>query len=167
MTRGTVSTNQLPTVVPAPQSFSPKGSRIIAQSMSTSNFIKASNEIMANLTKLGKTESKRNKFSFKNNTTGVLRNDSLMSDEQASEVSIPTHRHLMSESNACGSMSQTVANDAIIEEIVEDSAPNTKRQSIDEGVIAKEKTTKVESSQLNLTGEQKKQQAVKKPIAQE
>jgi hypothetical protein len=105
--------------------------------MSTSNFIKASNEIQENLSKVGKVESKRNKFSFKNNTAGVMRNGSLISDDQTSETSlVPQQRNqpLMSESGACISMSQTVGNEAIIEEIVEDSAPNTKRQSIDEGV---------------------------------
>lgn len=77
--------------------------------MSTSNFIKASNEIQANLNKIGKSESKRNKFNFKtNNTAGVLRNDSLISDEQQSENSLPAqrnHQYLVSESGACISLS--------------------------------------------------------------
>lgn len=77
--RAAVSTNQLPNVVPAHITTSPNSSKIISQSMSTSNFIKATNEIQEN--KQGKISAQR-KLNIKSSKTGTKRNETPTSNDR-------------------------------------------------------------------------------------
>ena len=65
------------------------------------------------------------------------------------------------------SASGTFANDPIIEELVEDSAHATKRQSLDKEPDLAVKNAKEALTQENIQREEPKKPATKKPIAQE
>ena len=116
--------------------------------MSTSNFhLKTGSDIQAPVfdhkaATASKFDGKR-KLNVKPGTnsgtlTGTKRNETPTSEQQdlkpseASDNNITAHRVQQMSDSGVLSIGATMRTDAIMEEIVEDSAPNTKRASVDE-----------------------------------